>query len=340
MMASPIVESPAVAAAASPYVDEVVAGWRSSAVYVHPSQRALVSDVEADRLAARVGGRTPEVRIAVVPAAALAGGDRNAAARAFVDAVVDAQRADGVYLVVFGGAMTWGSAVGVDVPVAEALADELPRHSRSDPVGLLNGVLSRIDVPEADDEGSGSSWVWPVLLAVLALGVLGLGLRWWRSRRTADEGPALYKPSYDVLPDEVDTLAERQQAAREDVTRFGEELDAADLPVGRPEVAAHAQAAMDAYAEAGREVDGEADGEPDDDRLRGVRATVEYGRWRLASAQAVLAGTPAPPRRAACFFDPAHGISVTDWMYTPTGGRAREIPVCAACRDRLRGGAR
>jgi len=104
--------------------------------------------------------------------------------------------------------------------------------------------------------------------------------------------------------------------------------------VAREEVAAHVQAAMDAYAEAGRVVDGE----PGDTTLRDVRAVVDYGRWRLSTAQAVLAGTPVPPRRAGCFFDPEHGMSVTDWMYTPRGGRAREIPICESCRHRLAGG--
>jgi hypothetical protein len=46
-----------------------------------------------------------------------------------------------------------------------------------------------------------------------------------------DEGPALYRPSYAVLPDEADTLDGRRKLAREDVTRFGEELDTADVPL-------------------------------------------------------------------------------------------------------------
>jgi hypothetical protein len=255
-------------------------------------------------------------------------------AKSFVDSVVDAQQADGVYVVVFGGAMAWGSAVGVDTPIAEILTDELGKHSRSDPVGMLDGVLDQMDVQGSSNGLPG--WLWMLLIALVVLVGLGLGFRWWKRRPGNDEGPALYRPSYDVLPDEADTLDERRKLAREDVTRFGEELDAADVRLDGVDTAADVQAAMDAYAEAGRVVDGE----PDDLQLRGVRDTVDYGRWRLAKAQALIAGTPAPARRAACFFDPAHGMSVTDWMYTPAGGRAREIPVCASCRDRLSGGAR
>jgi hypothetical protein len=315
----------------------VVDGWKTSPVYVDPAQRSLVPDKDAAELAERVNGHDPAIRIAVVPAAVLGPGDQSAAAHTYVDQLVDRQQADGIYLVVFGGAISWGSAVGVDTPIAEILTDELGKHSRSDPVGTLNGVLDQLDVPKTS---SGPGWLWAgaaVLVMLLAALFLARSIRSWSRKK--DEGPALYRPSYEVLPDEVDTVAERRSAAREDVTRFGEELDAADVRLDGHDIsdtAADVQAAMDAYADAGRVVDGE----PDDDKLREVRATVEYGRWRLACAQAKVAGTPAPARRAACVFDPSHGTSVTDWMYTPPGGNPREVPVCSACRDRLSGGSR
>lgn len=318
----------------------VVDGWKTSPVYVDPTQKALVPDKDAAELAERVSGHDPAIHIAVVPAAVLNDGstdnstDNSTAAHKYVDAVVDRQKADGIYLVVFGGAITWGSAVGVDTPIADILTDELGKHSRSDPVGTLNGVLDQLGVQKAPHRKPG--WLWPLLAVLVVLGLLIAAGLWWRTRKRKAEGPALYRPSYEVLPDEVDTVDERRAAAREDVTRFGEELDAADVRLDGVETGQDVQAAMDAYADAGRVVDAE----PDDDKLREVRATVEYGRWRLACAQAKVAGTPAPARRAACFFDPAHGTSVTDWMYTPPGGRPREVPVCDACRDRLSGGAR
>ncbi|WBQ06563.1 hypothetical protein [Kribbella sp. CA-293567] len=331
-MASWAVPGVAMAAEVSP--PDVVEGWKTSAVYVDPTQQSLLPAAEAQRLAKRVAGYEPAVRIAVVPAAALGSGTKHEAAQRFVDTVVDLQRADGVYLVIFGGSISWGSAVGVDTPIEEILTDELIKHSRSDPAGLLDGVLDQMEVPGSP--GGTPGWLWPLLVALVVLAGLGLGFRWWKRRPAKDEGPALYRPSYDVLPDEADTLDERRKLAREDVTRFGEELDAADVRLDGVDTATDVQAALDAYTEAGRTVDGE----PDDLRLRGVRDTVAYGRWRLAKAQALVAGTPAPARRAACFFDPAHGMSVTDWMYTPAGGRAREIPVCASCQQRLSGGTR
>ena len=184
----------------------VVDGWKTSPVYVDPTQRSLVPDEAAAELADRVKDHDPAIRIAVVPAEALNDGrrDRNDSARAYVDSAVDKQAADGIYLVVFGGAVTWGSAVGVDTPIADILTDELGKHSRSD----RGRHAQRRAGPARRTEGV--AWSARLALAVgwscwsLLVGG-GFALRWWRSRPGKDEGPALYRPSYDVLPDEADT---------------------------------------------------------------------------------------------------------------------------------------
>ncbi|RIQ14543.1 hypothetical protein DY240_24325 [Jiangella rhizosphaerae] len=339
--AAPDANGPALVAsepAPGGFAGEVAMAWASAPLYVDDTQSSIVSADDAERLAGRVDGHSPAVHIAVVPATALSdmpGGDDDARGAAFLDAVHEAGGPDGVYLVVFGGAATYGAAYDVDAPVAEAVETAVGRHTRSQQVAILDDALTELGVSGAPEESGGAGWVLPLVIALAVLGVAAGGLFWWHRRRTRDagEGPALYRPSFDVLDDEADSLAERQELAREDVTRLGEELDAADTSVADPAVAADIQAAMDAYAEAG----GAVDGTPDDHVLRAVRSTVEYGRWRLACAQARLAGRPLPARRADCFFDQRHGVSVTDWMYTPPGGRAREVPVCAACRDRLAG---
>lgn len=328
-------------AVSSDYPGEVARAWASAPVYIDDTQTSIVPAGDAERLTDRVDGRSPATYIAVVPAAALSempGADNDARGAAFLDAVDMAGGPGGVYLVVFGGAATYGAAYGVDAPVREAVETAVGRHTRSQQVAILDDTLTALGLPGAPEDSGGAGWVLPLLIALAVLAVAGGGLFWWHRRRGAGggEGPALYRPSFDVLDDEADSLDDRQELAREDVTRFGEELDAADTSVADTAVAADVQAAMDAYAEAAAAVDGA----PDDHVLRAVRSTVEYGRWRLACAQARLAGRPLPARRDDCFFDQRHGVSVTDWMYTPAGGRAREIPVCAACRDRLAGAAR
>ena len=320
----------------------VADAWRDQPVYVDPSQHSLVSDADAAHLAGRVTGHEPATFVAVVPAAALSeqpGRTNDERADAFLDDMVDATARDGVYLVVFGGTGTWGTAVGSDLPVGPVLEDALADHTRSQVVPVLDTVLTELGVPgEPRDEGTASSWVAPMIAGIVVVVAGGAALLWWRGRRRGahHSGPAPYRPSFETLPDEADSIEERRALAREDVTRFGEEIDAADPDVSDPDVsdpavAADVQAAMDAYAEVGTTVDGE----PDDAVLRAVRANVDYGRWRLASARARIAGEPVPPRRSACFFDSAHGVSVTEWMYAPAGGKAREVPVCDRCHHRL-----
>lgn len=315
----------------------VALAWASEPVYVDETQSGIVSAADAERLADRVDGHSPAVYIAVLPAAALSdqpGDDDDARGAAFLDAVDEAGGPDGIYLVVFGGAATYGADYGVDSSVAEAVGAAVEAHTRSQQVAILDDALTELGVSGAPEDSGGAGWVLPLVIALVVLAAAGGGLLWWHRRRDHDdEGPALYRPSFDVLDDEADSLGERQELAREDVTRFGEELDAADTGVADPAVAADVQAAMDAYAAAAAAVDGT----PDDHVLRAVRSTVEYGRWRLASGHARLAGRPLPARRDECFFDQRHGVSVADWMYTPPGGRAREVPICAGCRDRLAG---
>src|SRR5436305_8149338 len=62
--------------------------------------------------------------------------------------------------------------------------------------------------------------------------------------------------------------------------------------------------------------------------LEAVTAAIEQGRHSLAEAEARLAGKPPPERRAPCFFDPRHGPSARDVVWTPPGGAARAVPAC------------
>lgn len=316
--------------------------WQDQPVYVDPRQDSFVSDADTAHLIDRVADHDPSTFIAVLPAAALSehpGNSNDERADAFLDDLVDATASDGVYLVVFGGSGTWGTAVGSDLPVGPVLDDVLADHTRSQVMPVLDTALTELGVPGEAVQGEGEPYEGTVpLLTLLIIGVavmvaVGAALLWrGRRRGSRDSGSAPYRPSFETLPDESDSIEERRALAREDVIRFGEEINAANPDVGEPAVAADVLAAIDAYEEVGTTVDGELD----DAVLRAVRANVDYGRWRLASARARLAGEPLPPRRIACFFDATHGVSVTEVMYAPAGGKAREVPVCDRCHQRLR----
>ncbi|MET1059360.1 MAG: hypothetical protein ABWX84_07170 [Nocardioides sp.] len=331
------------APAADDYLDTVVAAWRDDPVYVSPDTGALGAE-DADRLRERIDGWRDDVHIAVLPALALrevpGGGSEPDRARMHLEQLAGAYGSDGVYVVAFGGIGTYGAAIGTADDVGQIVADQVADHTLGQLDQTLDGILDDLGAPEA--EGDGFPWLLLVagaaLLAVLATAIV------WRRRarpvvRPSGEtwaGPAEYRPSFDVQPDEHDTVAERAALAREDVTRLGEQIDREDLPATDPAVAAHVQAGLDAYYDASRRVDTLTT----DDELRQIAEVTDYARWQLASARARLDGTPAPPRRAPCFVDPDHGMSVADWSWAPPGGVERPVPVCRACLARMSGATR
>ena len=80
------------------------------------------------------------------------------------------------------------------------------------------------------------------------------------------------------------------------------------------------QRALDAYEAAKTAADRLS--EPDD--VQHVTEILEDGRYAIACVRARVAGEPLPTRRPPCFFDPRHGLSVTDVEWTPPGGAPRE----------------
>jgi hypothetical protein len=361
-----VITGAAAGAAADPgtgssYVARTVAGWAEGPVWVSPDSGALSAE-QADRLATRIEAWRDDVHVAVLPAIALTrsaggpGGDDFDRALAFVSRLHARLGEDGIYLVSFSGAGTYGGGWGTDAPVGEAVAHQVDAHTLDQVDAILTGVVDElqaaeagpgeatadpatdaVDAPNAPDEGGGFPWGWLVagLLLVIAVLVTVLVRSQRRTRvRPSGEtwaGPADYRPSFAVPPDEHDSLAERLALGREDVTRLGEELDAADVPVTDPAVAEHVQASLDAYADASRRVDELRT----EDELRTLTAVTEYARWQLACAEAVRFRAPLPPRRVRCFVDPAHGVSVADVAWAPPGGLVRPVPVCADCYARM-----
>lgn len=130
-----------------------------------------------------------------------------------------------------------------------------------------------------------------------------------------------------------------KKLAYEDVTALGTDLQSLDAEVqGRTldeGARADYQRALDAYEDA--KVSSEAMAQPDD--ITHVTRILDDGRYAIACVRARVAGDPLPTRRPACFFDPRHGISVTDVTYTPVGGATREVPACALDAERVAAGA-
>jgi hypothetical protein len=155
-----------------------------------------------------------------------------------------------------------------------------------------------------------------LFLIALTLAGGGFVAKRWRERTVARR-------------DEQDELENVKRFAAEDVTVLGEQLQRLDREVeGRaldePSRIDY-QVALDSYESAGRAVARIRKS----DEISTITDSLSAGRYALACVQARLAGRPLPELRVPCFFNPQHGPSVTDVVWTPRSGGTRTVPACA-----------
>jgi hypothetical protein len=154
------------------------------------------------------------------------------------------------------------------------------------------------------------------VLVVLIAGAGGVAAKRWRDRR------ALRRAQQEEL-DGVRRLAD------EDVTLLGEQLQRLDRNVAGRALDDDAriayQTALDSYESAQRAVPRIQSAQ----EISKVTDTLSAGRYALACVQARVAGRAVPEYRAPCFFNPQHGPSVSDVLWTPPGGGTRTVPACA-----------
>ncbi|HEY5832666.1 hypothetical protein [Streptomyces sp.] len=154
------------------------------------------------------------------------------------------------------------------------------------------------------------------LLLLLVAGGGGLAARQMLGRRSHHR-------------EEVEELDGIRQLADEDVTYLGEQLQRLDAQVAGQPLGADAQldyqAALDAYETARREVPRIRKAED----VSTVTTTLSAGRYALACVQARVAGTPLPEPREPCFFNPQHGPSTVNVVWTQPGRGTRSVPACA-----------
>ena len=124
-------------------------------------------------------------------------------------------------------------------------------------------------------------------------------------------------------------LADIKQLAEADAVLFGEELTRLDARVAGADLDEDTrldyQAALDSYESVLRVVD----------RLRSIDDVSEVvdglaaGRYAVACVLARVEGTPLPPFKVPCFFDPRHGPASTEVLWTAPGRGTRKVPACA-----------
>lgn len=130
-----------------------------------------------------------------------------------------------------------------------------------------------------------------------------------------------------------------KKLAFEDITALGVDLQELDLDLAGRELDAGMNAdyqrALDSYESA--KTAGDQITEPE--HIKHITEILEDGRYAIACVRARAAGQPLPTRRPPCFFDPRHGLSVTDVPYAPPGGAQRDVPACALDAERVHAGA-
>src|SRR5262249_34767510 len=133
-------------------------------------------------------------------------------------------------------------------------------------------------------------------------------------------------------------LKEAKLAAQDDLIALSTRLTDQDTDVAvrsNPEAAQEQAAALSAYERGTAALDAARRVQD----MGAVSRAIAEGQYHLASAEALAAGRPRPERRPPCFFDPRHGMSVTDAYWTPPdGGPGREVPVCSADAHKLERG--
>jgi uncharacterized membrane protein YgcG len=163
------------------------------------------------------------------------------------------------------------------------------------------------------------------LLAALGGGGVVLAGRYVWDRRAARQGDA-------------QELEEIRKLADEDVTLLGEELRRLDTQVsGQPLDAdgrSDYQVALDAYEAAQRTVKGIRNSTD----ISAVTDTLATGRYAIVCVQARVRGEPVPERRVPCFFNPQHGPSTADVVWTQPRVGTRTVPACAQDAARIRAG--
>ena len=331
MAAGPAQSAQAASGQAGSGVDAVAQALRQGPVYVDPRMAGQLGASDAGALAEKIKDADKPVFVAVLPPTS-----EFPPSTLLRDLRTEVGIA-GVYAVRLGDRFDAGADPSVmSRDAVENLTGAVQRNSGGSAEAQLNSFVDQAiqqaggNAPRSWDGetgtgGAGAGAGAAVMLALLALVVVAGGALVARQRsvqRTEDRA----------------ALEELRTVVDEDITAFGEELDRVSFDPSAPSsddaMRKDFTHALDAYDKAKRLM---ARARTPQD-VRKVTETLEDGRFALATLEARRSGDPLPQRRPPCFFDPRHGISVTDAEWAPPGGTPRRVPVCAADATRIADG--
>ncbi|MFG2870073.1 hypothetical protein [Streptomyces sp. NPDC048338] len=296
-------------------------------VYVDPGAADQMSAAQADALARKIKDADKALFVAVLPA------NNQFPADNLLRNLRTETGVTGLYAVRLGDGFDAGADRAV---MSRAAVDNLVTSVRQPGVDAVTELNNFVDQALPTMRGSApASWSGvggtsdgvPVggLITLGAVVVAGGAGAYAITRRNRLRKEAEERAALDKLRVVVD----------EDITAFGEELEHLDFHPAEPgaddAMRGDYEHALDAYDKA-KSLMGSAT-RPHD--VRPVTEQLEDGRFSLAVLAARREARPLPERRSPCFFDPRHGPSTEDRVWTPAGGATREVPVCAADAARL-----
>jgi hypothetical protein len=284
-------------------------------VCVSTAGRTLISQAQQDRLTQQIGDQPIYL---VVAAAGSAGfnaamrqliGDLSGHDQYTVGFLDSGRKHFGAYN---RGMLSTGGAAAIATEVVQQ------HQADRDYFGALTDFVRdvRQQAGSVSDSGAGSSssgiWVLVVILAVLAAVVLLIVVLIVRpARRRRQE----FQEAKSAAQDDLIALSNRLTDLRTDVG-----------VQGNPDAVEEQAAALADYERGTRALDAARRAQ----YLVVVSRAIGSGPYHLACAEALAAGQPRPDRRPSCFFDPRHGMSVTDVSWAPPDGSpSRMVPVCA-----------
>ncbi|MFE3946610.1 hypothetical protein ACFXPV_32875 [Streptomyces sp. NPDC059118] len=318
-------------AVAASTVDDVARALRKGPVYVDPAASGQLSPGRAAALAKKIKDADKPVFVAVLPQSSAF------PAKTLLSTLRTDTGITGVYAVRLGDGFDAGADPQVmsTRAVHNLTAAVKTPGADTDAATQLNAFVDRaVEQARGSAPASwgGASGAGPSattgLITAGAVLVLGGGTAYALVRRNRRRKEAEERAALDKLRVVVD----------EDITAYGETLDRLDFHPAEPgaddAMRADYERALDSYESAKNRMDRAR--HPSD--VRGVTQALEDGRFSLAVLEARRSGGELPTRRPPCFFDPRHGPSVADIRWSPSGGAAREVPVCASDELRLRTG--
>ncbi|MEU6980595.1 MULTISPECIES: hypothetical protein [unclassified Streptomyces] len=309
-------------------LSDAAAALKQGPVYVDPAAAAQLSKADADALAKKIKDADKPLFVAVLPANAQFPPEnllRNLRTETGVTGLYAVRLGDGFNAAADRSVMSRDAVGNLVTDVRQPGVD-----AKTELNNFVDQALPtmRGSAPATwGATGSGSGGGVPVggLIALGAVVVAGGAGLYAVSRRKRLRKEAEERAALDRLRVVVD----------EDITAFGEELERLDFhpaEAGADDtMRGDYERALDSYDRAKSQMD--AATRPHE--VRGVTQALEDGRYSLAVLAARREGRALPERRPPCFFDPRHGPSTEDRTWTPAGGGAREVPVCAADAARL-----